>query len=269
MKFTIINNTQDVLSKKMSSDGIKSSHAILIDGTYETIEVENLYEFNNILNKLEFNMAITLGITDATFGLITTREYLASRKEQNKNINVVSRSKEHFRLENESILFFDIDFNDLTTTKITSYEQILNIIEEIDEQFIDAEILIRHSSSSNIYKYHKHEKIKIYGTGSYHVYFVARNANTNLDKYVKQLEDRAFELGYGYFKVSKTGSLLKRQVFDSSVFSPERLIFESGMICDYPYEQEKVEAFYRKGTYIDCAKLPQVNSFILHSNIGI
>jgi hypothetical protein len=212
------------------------------------------------LEDLSSNQAIILGTSEESQGHVVTKELLTECKKDNPEAHIITRSKEYFKFDNETILLFDIDTDGGDNIECKSYEDVLSIIKQIDPQFENSEILIRHSSSSYIYKWEKGEKIEVKGAGSYHVYVKATNVSAGLDAYIARLEERAFALGYGYFKVSKSGSLLKRQVFDSTVFSPERLVFEAGMVCEAPYEQERPEAYYCEGGFIDCTKLPTVDA---------
>lgn len=263
MKITQIKNLDGSLAKEIRSDGTIISSAHLQNGEYSTFTVESLNEFNSMLNGLKYNEAITLGITEIESGLIVSKNIFDSQQ------HTITRSKEYFSFHDESILLFDIDSDDGDNFQCKSHEEVIEILTQLDPQFEEAEILIRHSSSSFIYKWEKGSRTQVKGIGSFHIYVKAINVKNSLYEYVKRLEDRAFELGYGYFKVSKTGSMLKRQIFDSAVFSPERLIFEAGMVCHEPYEQDRPEEYYREGNFIDCEKLPLINNELVEANIAL
>ncbi|MCD6381805.1 MAG: hypothetical protein J7L43_02405 [Candidatus Aenigmarchaeota archaeon] len=267
MRFTIIKNEDGSLAKEMKSDGTKRSNANLINGLYNEVTVNNLDEFNNHLEGLEHNEAIMLGVTEKPQGKITAQGMLESMKSNFTGEHIIARTKNNFSFQNESILLFDIDTDDGANIECKSYDNVLDILNELDPQFNNAEILIRHSSSSYIYRWNKSEREQVKGAGSYHLYIRAKNVDTDLDDYITALEDKAWELGYGYFKISNSGSMLKRQIFDSYVFSSERLVFEAGMICQEPYEQDKPEAFYKEGTFIDCKNAPSVDIEIVNTQL--
>ena len=268
MKYTIITNTNGILAKTIKSDGTKESNAILTQGTFKTKEVDTLLEFDTALDKLKSKQAITLGVSDYEDGYIATKYNLKSTEDKYLDYEVITRSKEYFSFDNESIILFDIDADDGDNTECNSYEDLLNIMNQLDPQFENAEILIRHSSSSHIFKWEKGSKVLHSGSGSYHIYVRMININ-NLSNYIKLLEKRAWMLGYGYIKVSKSGSLLERQVFDSAVFSPERLVFEATAICEDPYEQDKPKSFYQDGDVINCDAVLDIDTEMLNRQIQI
>lgn len=258
MRYTVVSNSNGILAKTIKSDGTKVSSAHLTKGIFRTQEVDSLLEFDEALDKLKPKQAIVLGVPKYEDGYIATQNNLSSMKDKYSEYDVITRSKEYFSFENESIILFDIDADEGDNVECNSYEDIQNIMNQLDPQFIDAEILIRHSSSSHIYKWEKGSKVLTNGAGSYHIYIRMINVD-NLTTYIKALEQRAWMLGYGYIKVSKAGSLLERQVFDSAVFSPERLVFEAPVVCEDPYEQDKPASFYQGGGAIDCSAELDVN----------
>ena len=251
MRYTVVSNSNGILAKTIKSDGTKESSAHLTQGIFTTQEVDSLLEFDKALDKLKPKQAIVLGLSEYEDGYIATQNNLSSMKSKHSEYEVITRSKEYFEFDNEAIILFDIDADDGDNVDCHSYEDIKNIMNQLDPQFEDAEILIRHSSSSHIYKWEKGSKVLTNGAGSYHIYIRMVNVDS-LSSYIKSLEQRAWMLGYGYIKVSKAGSLLERQVFDSAVFSPERLVFEAAVVCEDPYEQEKPQSFYQEGGVVDC-----------------
>ena len=49
-------------------------------------------------------------------------------------------------------------------------------------------------------------------------------------------------------------------MFDSAVFSPERLVFEAAVVCEEPYEQDKPASFHQDGGVIDCSVELDINT---------
>ena len=268
MRYTEIINTKGILAKRIKSDGTKESNAHLSEGKYKTIEVKSLEEFDNKLNKLKSNQAIVLGTTDEDEGYIATKYNISETQKKYPEHSVITRSKDNFSFEDETIVLFDIDVDGGENIQCNSYEDVREIMIKLDSQFENAEMLIRHSSSSHIYKWNKGDKELIQGSGSYHIYVVVKSSN-HLSRYIENLENRAWMLDYGYIKITTAGSLLKRQVFDSAVFSPERLIFEANIVCEEPYEQEKPKSFYKQGSVIDCTIDLNINTEEVRSKIKI
>ena len=98
---------------------------------------------------------------------------------------------------------------------------------------------VRNSSSYGV----KKDNVLLSDKKSFHAYIIVVGATPEYVKdYVLYLEDRAWELGYGHIEISKSGSLMKRQVFDSAVFSPERLVFEAKPTLGEGITQDQGEA---------------------------
>ena len=62
-------------------------------------------------------------------------------------------------------------------------------------------------------------------------------------------------LGLGINKLTKDGSVLSRTIFDKSVFSPERLIFEASPTLEKGLSQKKYEIYYNKGIPLNVSKM--------------
>lgn len=265
MKFTVIENRNGALAKTMKEDGTTLSSATMTNGTYATTEVENLGVLNTCLDGLKHNQAILLGTNDIKEGAIVPQNRLEDVRKDNSHMNIVSRTKKYFPFGDESNILFDLDLDDGENVRCENSEDVYKHLCTLDPQFATAEILIRPSSSSYIYK----DGIEVKGAGSYHAYVKCSNVKSHLADYIDNLIDKSYECGLGYYKVSKAGSLLKRQIFDSAVFSPERIIFEAGMICEGAYSQNKPKAFYKDGGYIDCSKLQGIDVAKMDTNIKL
>ena len=62
----------------------------------------------------------------------------------------------------------------------------------------------------------------------YHVYVGGIEDGSDINRYGKAFAKWCWFYGLGtYIKVSKSGSMLERQLIDDAVFSPERLVFEA------------------------------------------
>jgi len=63
---------------------------------------------------------------------------------------------------------------------------------------------------------------------SYHVWVGGIEDGNDIHRYGKTFAKRCWLANLGtYIKVSKSGSMLERQLIDDAVFSPERLVFEA------------------------------------------
>lgn len=249
--FNKIKNYNGVLSKQILANGNKISVPNMIAGRCTQIGIENLKDFDDKLNQLEINEAIILGVNENQECIIVAKSILEQERAKYPGLPIIDRTKNNFQFEKQAVILFDIDPDKDQNIKCNSYEEVLEILYKLDSQFENAEILIRHGSSSYLYK----ESELIKGAGSYHVYIMANNTD-NLSSYINALKAKSFEVGCGYYKITSSGSILERYFFDSAVFSPERLVYEAGMVCEKPYYQKRPESFYRQGSEIDCNRLP-------------
>jgi putative DNA primase/helicase len=105
------------------------------------------------------------------------------------------------------------------------------------------EMLITSSSSNGIYSEYG-ESINKKGM---HIY-LAVNDGTKIKAVGDRLRYICWKNGCGYHDVSKVGSLLQRHLFDDSVYSAERLIFEAKPILrDGILHEGQPKYFYQEG----------------------
>jgi len=103
-------------------------------------------------------------------------------------------------------------------------DQVIPALCEIDPNLKNASILVRVSSSYGVHKTGEQPNID---SCSYHVWVLGIKDPKDIARYGEDFAKRCWLEGQGYIKVSKTGSMLVRQLIDASVFSPERLVFEA------------------------------------------
>jgi len=221
----------DLLTKvyKYNEDKIhKETHAFLTEGSVDVIDIA-FEDLNNLLDGLQPNEAITLGVPDGNYNLTTAGNL---NKDQYKGY--ISRSKNYFGFQHEGVILFDIDED-------ISVDDALDRLYNLDPELKEAKKLIRHGTSSFIYNKDKDE-FETKET-SLHIFVHVKNLK-NLGVYIDSLKHKAWELNEGYFKISKSGAVLERFIFDASVFSPERLVFEAGAVCEDPLEQRRPSGFY-------------------------
>ena len=161
------------------------------------------------------NQAITLGRPSQTKGILSTTNNWVK--------DTITRTKQYFSFSSYSFLLFDFDPSE-NGIQITTPEQFIAILRVIDTALQECAMVVRYGSSYGIHKDGKPLSDK----KSFHCYIIVSNAS---DEKVKQYKDylvsSAWEKNLGHIELSKSGAVLRRQVFDDSVFSPERLIFEA------------------------------------------
>lgn len=214
IQFTLI-TSKDPANKLFKSDGTKISRGQVFDATYNKISVSSIEELIAGFKKFSNTQAITLGITDKETGKLTTTKKVKD--------DLIARTKKYFTFPEVGFLLLDYDPSENGYT-VESPEHFAKVLRDIDTDLESCDIGVRYGSSYGIMKDGK----LISDKKSMHAYIIVKNAtNEKITQYKKYLVESAWAKGYGHIELSSIGSVSRRQVFDSTVFSPERLIFEA------------------------------------------
>ena len=240
--FTCFTSTKHLNKQFKLVDGSidKTSNALMTTGKARTITVKNGFTgLNTLLNNLNPNQAIATGSFDVSNAKIVTNTKYLTLAEENRD-DYRARTKEHMTQPSTGLVLFDYDYNDnCPFPAFTNTEELIGNLAKIAPSFNDAACLIRPSSSNGI---------KIAGTDitqkstSQHGFFLY---DGDLGVFQETLELLSWLFGFGWWDISKAGSLLPRAIVDLSVFSPERLIFEATPTLGEGIERELSEPFIR------------------------
>ena len=75
------------------------------------------------------------------------------------------------------------------------------------------------------------------GAGGEHVYLLVRDG-ADVERFLRDLHERCWLHGLGWFLVGAAGQLLERSVVDRMVGAPERLVFEGAPVLEPPLGQD-------------------------------
>ena len=75
------------------------------------------------------------------------------------------------------------------------------------------------------------------GAGGEHVYLLVRDG-ADVERFLRDLHERCWLHGLGWFLVGAAGQLLERSVVDRTVGAPERLVFEGAPVLEPPLGQD-------------------------------
>jgi len=207
------------LNKEFKSDGSKHSNAILLDGAYKIGTGSSVKELFESFSVMEDSSAIILGRPKENEGFLTTNGNLSKSKYN----GYIARTKEYFSFPLSHYLLFDYD-PDVYGYEINDQKEFIKVLQDIDPFLKNCEIGVRFGSSCGIYK----DEALLNDKKSMHAYIAVENSSDDkVEAYKEFLIDSAWKKGYGHVKISESGSILQRQVFDAAVFSPERLVFEA------------------------------------------
>ena len=251
--FTLItSNEENPLSKTYSLvDGKlnKKVGGIIKIATAEIIECFTITQFNSFLNEMTKEQCLIYGVAKNFEDAVVVTKGRVEEVKKKYNDYIVSRSKDDFEFKNSpGILMLDYD---CVSDKVIPMETLYGILLDVVPELKEAPVLIRDSVSSFI-KNNETGEFLIKEKGK-RIYIPVQNA-ADIPRFTKALVERLWEKGHGFFMISNSGSLLERTVFDTSVWSPERLDFCAGAICVAPLKQEKrPPLFYNElaGDYFD------------------
>lgn len=214
IRFTLI-KSKDPLNKLFKANGEKVSRGNMFKGNFAKCKVDSVEKLLAGFKKFSENTAITLGVPELDKGEITTATKVAGDK--------IARTKKYFKFPVTAFLLLDYDPSK-NGYEIKDPKHFAEVLRDIDPALNYCDIGVVYGSSYGIYK----DGVLISSKKSMHSYIIVDNAtNEKVTQYKDYLVSEAWAKGYGHIELSKTGSVMRRQVFDSAVFSPERLIFEA------------------------------------------
>lgn len=231
-KFSIITSKKP-LSKGFSSDGqgglLKRPGGLMTSGVCATREVDGPAQFASFLGGLGPDQALMCGMVENAY----SGRPIKSRKEAGPGD--ATRTRESVDWPKGSGIF-GIDHDPEPGKTLFSREDLLKALSAACPALPAAPMVHVYSASGFILNAETVEELK--GQGGQHVYACVKDAR-DIPRAGKVLYDRLWLAGYGRFDVSKSGSLLNRNLVDGSVWQPERLFFTSGAVCEWPIVQQR------------------------------
>ena len=100
------------------------------------------------------------------------------------------------------------------------------------------------------------------GAGGEHVYLLVRDG-ADAERFLRDLHDRCWLHGLGWFLVGEAGQLLERSIVDRMVGAPERLVFEGAPVLVEPLAQDQAarEPEWTAGEPLDtCSACPPLTA---------
>lgn len=242
IQFSLITKKGGILTKRFYlQDGelIKDSKQCFLEkGEIDTIEME-FSDLPAFLDSLNPNQAITHGISAyAPCGMVAKRLL-------QKNPEAIARIKDNFFWPDEGIIMFDYD--PPSGEKNLDKKELIEAIRNLHPELEKAEMVWRPSASSNIFG---NDGTEYRGLKNQRVYIHYKNPES-MQAFVRNLEKRAWDKGFGYIFITAAGTGLPRCLFDMAVFSPERLDFAAGGVCDDGLKPQKIYSTYIRGEAVD------------------
>ncbi len=235
-------------------------HASVIDKTIQNIE-DTLYDLRDkFMDTKNSDYCLSNGTAHNTeeYSLekgidrklrIGERVKVKSKRSiENYDSKYIARTKDLIKYTSEpAFMLFDID------CLVESLEEVLEKLIDIDPQLRNCAKLIVHSSSSML----TCGDTQLKGP-RFHIYVVI-NLGLDVQSYKENFIHQSWRKGYGYIKVSSSGSLLLRSFVDESVFDGERINYEMPPILDEHLARDVPEPQVIDGTWVTLANCETVS----------
>lgn len=211
----------------------KETAADIYAGQVNITEVNSLEGFAEVLANLSPAQCLVYGIAHSpSLELVTGKAWQAAHRPTHQ----VARTKDAFKWpEGAGVLMLDYDPSKSDATPL-GRDQLIAAVRNACPGLQDVAMLWWMSASSNIVNTETGAVFS--GVRGQRIYLLAADAR-DIPRAGKALCERLWASGYGHFEVSKSGSLLERALFDTSVWQPNRIDFAGGAKCHTPLEQQR------------------------------
>ncbi len=228
----ITSENPDRLTKGYSLDPAtgeikKESAGQMIDGHVERLKVNNPRQLAGLRKKLKPNQALIFGLPPENWHRATTKKRLAEAAE-----GTIARTKDFFTW-NPGPGWMMLDYDPAANTPALPAYELIAALYDVAPELEAAPMLWATSSSSHIFNAESGEDVS--GLRGQRVYILVADAE-DISRAGKALFDRLWLAGHGYYRVSKSGSLLERTLIDDAVWQPNRVDFAAAPVCEPPLE---------------------------------
>lgn len=231
-----------------------ASGCLLTDGEAERVSLRSPFAaLANTLRTLKPEQALIHG----DFTAEPDKVQILSEARRADTPGAISRTKEHFRFPGgPGSFFFDYDYDSRMGGTLDRREYWAALC-EVWEGFKEAGYVWRPSTSAHITN--NETGATVGESANQRFYCFARDAQ-DLPRFADVLFKRLWLAGRGYIFITRDGRMLPRTIFDRAVFSPERLDFCAGAVCDPPLVQRLPAPHVHRGGFIDTRTLPDLTA---------
>lgn len=221
-------------------------------GTFENVTVSDLEGFSDLLKKLKPDQVITLGTSK-----VDGKQPLVSSKRWSESSGAIARTKKFLTYGSDTHLLL-LDHDGEPGKPKISADELWRLIQVVVPELDGCGRVVTASTSSHIYNSITGECYR--GDTGHHTYILVRG---DVERFVEILKIRFWLKGYAFFKLAnpnkQTGvmALLERFLIDLTVFSAERLIFETGAALGEGLEQRRPDPNVYPGNIIDLDAIPE------------
>jgi hypothetical protein len=210
----------------------KVTSAKLISGRARLIEIASILKFADLLGLLKPHQALAYGTAGNREAELVTDVAVRNRP------GAISRTRKYFSFRPAPSIML-LDHDPAPDGPQLTADQLRNSIIAACPELVGAPMAAQASASSFVYEGER----QLRGPGGWHLYIAVADGS-DIERAGKALYEHCWRTEIegncpGYFRVSKSGQLLDRNLVDASVWQPERLDFAAGALCIAPLAQRR------------------------------
>lgn len=228
----------------------KKTTAHVSAGRMEVVEFYDLKGFSEVLVNLKTNQCLTYGIPPhSPVQLVTENAWIQAGRPKDKLPRTIDAMNWP---SGRGILMLDYDAPKNGDTPFTR-EEIFNVLNNSTASISDIDILWWPSTSSCIWSGNE----ELSGVKGQRLYIMVDDAQ-DIPRMGRALNTKLWAQGYGHIEISKSGTLLVRDMFDSAVWQTNRIDFAAGAKCHEGLEQKRGEPLLIEGMFDKYARKADV-----------
>jgi hypothetical protein len=209
-------------------------------GKASRVQIENVGELCDLIEKVEPNQAISLGALRVDLpdevGVIRQEEINGKTRP-----DIIARIAANifYRSGQQAFALVDADTKGMPADIVAKVHRrggFWPTLLSLFPALVGIANVTRNSTSAGLFRTDTGEKLP--GSGGLHAYLAVKDGG-DVERFLKTLHDRCWLAGFGWTMVGEAGQLLERSLIDRSVFGGERLVFEGNPILHPPLGQDR------------------------------
>jgi hypothetical protein len=243
IEITVFTKSNGPLTKRISLNnggGIKSdgSACVMSSGRAQRMWISGVQEFAHLIEHLRPDQAIALGALRSDLAddvEVITKERLNGHARP----DLIARTGDSitYRASHPAPVLLDYDMKGMPTEVGDRIEQLTGwwpAVVSVAPLLENAAGVTRQSTSAGISRSDTGEQFA--GSGGVHAYIITKDG-ADAERFLKDLHERSWLAGLGWYMVGAGGQLLDRSIVDRMVGAPERLVFEGAPVLEPPLVQ--------------------------------
>jgi hypothetical protein len=240
---TVLTKTDGPLTKRISlnGSGVKSdgSACVMWSGRAQRAQIASVQEFATLIEELRPDQAIALGALRPDLPdecEITTKKHLNS----DARPDLIARTGSNilYREKQPAPVLLDYDQKGMppeVRERLDEHGGFWLAICSVLPELKSAARVTRLSTSAGLFRTDTGQRFE--SSGGLHAYVFAKDGS-DAERFLKDLHERCWLAGLGWYMVGAGGQLLERSIVDRMVGSPERLVFEGAPVLEPPLAQD-------------------------------